>query len=208
MNVLVIGATGGTGRNVVSEALKDGHVVTVLVRDPSRLTVGRDRVRVVSGSLPEAAPLTEAMRDQHAVVSALGVGKSFKPDGLIARSVPVILKTMTQEGVRRLIFMSAYGVGPTMRDVPTIPRIFMKTLLRDVYADKLAGDDLIRQSSLDWTLVHPTTLTNGPRTGSWKAGETLPLRGFPKIPRADVAAFLVKQLTDNTNLKKSVLVTS
>ena len=104
--------------------------------------------------------------------------------------------------------MSAYGVGDTMRDVPTIPRLFMKTLLRDVYADKLVGDDLIRQSSLDWTLVHPTTLTNGPRTGTWKAGERLPLKGFPRISRADVAAFIVKQLGDQTNLKKSVLVTS
>ena len=208
MKLLVIGATGGTGRHVVSEALNNGHEVTVLVRDPNRLGADKDRVRVVAGSLPDAAPLTDAMRGQSAVISALGVGTSFKPDGLIARSVPVILRTMTQEGVKRLVFTSAYGVGDTIRDVPAIPRVFMKTLLRDVYADKVAGDNQIRQSPLDWTLVHPTTLSNGPKTGNWRAGERLALKGFPKIARADVAAFLVQQLTDPASLRKSLLVTS
>ena len=208
MKLLVIGATGETGRHVVSEALNNGHEVTVLVRDPNRLGAGKDRVRVVVGSLPDAAPLADAMRDQSAVISTLGIGKSFKPDGLISRSVPIILKTMTQEGAKRLVFTSAYGVGDTIRDVPTIPRVFMKTLLRDVYADKVLGDNLIRQSPLDWTLVHPTTLTNGPKTGNWRAGERLALKGFPKIARADVAAFLVQQLIDPASLRKSLLVTS
>jgi len=208
MKLLVLGATGGTGQRVLSEALQQGHEVTVLVRDPSRLGPNKDTVRVVVGSLPDATPLTEAMRDQQAVVSALGIGNSFKPNGLIAQSVPTILKTMTQEGVKRLVFTSAYGVGETIRDVPTIPRIFIKTLLRAVYADKVTGDNLIRQSPLDWTLVHPTTLTNGPRTGTFQAGERLALKGFPKISRADVGAFLVQQLQDPTYVRKSVLVTS
>src|SRR5512134_2043000 len=122
--VLVLGATGGTGREVVSRALAQGHDVTALVRDPERLPVRSDRLRVVVGSvIDDDGPLTVAMHGQDVVISALGVGKSLKSSGLIAHSAPAIVRAMERSGVRRLIFTSAYGVGATWTDVPTMPRI-------------------------------------------------------------------------------------
>jgi putative NADH-flavin reductase len=87
-NVLVLGATGGTGQHVVTQGLQHGHAVTVLVRNPGRMSVASDRLRVVTGSLTDGDALATAMRGQDAVISALGVGKSFDPRGLIADSVP------------------------------------------------------------------------------------------------------------------------
>jgi hypothetical protein len=115
---------------------------------------------------------------------------------------------MKDEGVRRLVFTSAFGVGETLRDVPLIPRLFIRTLLRNIYRDKLAGESQLIDSGLDWTLVCPTGLVDGVATGRFRVGERLPLGGFPRIARGDVAAFLLAQVDDATYLRKRVLITS
>lgn len=208
MKLLILGATGGTGRSALKEAKALGHDVTVLVRDRSKLSAGEQSgARVMSGALPQdEAALAEAMQGQDAVISALGRGPSFKPEDLMKRSVPTLLHAMGQAGVRRLVFTSAFGIGDTWRDTPLMPRIFARTLLRGIYADKAHAEALIRQSDLDWTLVHPTMLTDGPRTGTWRSGERLPLSALPKISRGDAGAFLVSQLNDSSYIRRTVLV--
>jgi putative NADH-flavin reductase len=207
--VLILGATGGTGREVVSQALQLGHDVTVLVRSRERLTTPSDHLRVLTGSVPDdPQALAGAVRGQDVVISALGVGNSLKSSGLIARSMSAIVRAMEAQGIRRLVFTSAYGVGATRQDVPFLPRMVMRVLLRDLYADKQAGEDELRRSALDWTLVYPTTLTNGRRTSLYRAGEHLALRGFPTVSRADVAEFLLTQIEDRTYVRKGVLVSS
>ena len=207
--VLVLGATGGTGRQVVSQALEQGHQVTVFVRNPDRLGLQHDRLRTLTGTLPEnEQAFAAAVRGQDVVISALGRGNSLNSLGLITRCMPVIVKAMGSQGVRRLIFTSAYGVGVTKRDVPLIPRIMIRVLLHDLYADKQAGEEILRRSGLDWTLVYPTTLTNGPRTGRYRVGERLALGGVPRISRADLAQFIVSQIDDATFVRAGVLISS
>jgi putative NADH-flavin reductase len=150
--------------------------------------------------------LAEAMRGQEAVIGALGVGNSLKSSNLIARSMPAIISAMESQGVRRLVFVSAFGVGDTRRDVPLLPRILQRLLLGGVFVDKKAGEDHLRRSGLDWTLVYPSLLTDGPRTSAYRAGERLELRGVPKISRADVAEFCLRQLEEDTYLGKGVLI--
>lgn len=208
-NLLVLGATGGTGQQLVAQALQHGHLVTALVRDPSKLSVASDRLRVVVGSLTDdGSALRTAMHGQEVVISSLGVGKSFKSGGLIADSVPRIVRAMKDAGVRRVVFTSAFGVGETLRDVPMIPRLFIRLLLKDIYRDKLAGESHLADSELDWTLVYPSGLADGAATGRYRAGERLPLRGFPRIARADVAAFLLTQVDDTTYVQKRVLISA
>jgi len=204
--ILVLGATGGTGRHVVQQAVDAGLEVSVLVRDPAKLPA-RPRVRVHTGDLlGDAAGLANAVAGQDAVISALGVGKSFRSGRLISRSAPALVAAMQAQGVRRLVFTSAFGVGATHRDTPLLPRVFIATLLRDIYADKRDGEAVIQASSLDWTIVYPVGLTDGPRTGAYRVGERLALSGFPRIARADVAEFLLRQVTDRSQVRKGVLI--
>ncbi len=96
--------------------------------------------------------------------------------------------------VRRLIVTSAIGVGDAIRDAPLFSKIMIRMLLKNIYADKAAGEELIRQSDLDWTIVQPAQLTNGPLTRRYRVGQRLKLRGIPKIARADVAHVILSQL--------------
>ena len=211
-NVLVLGATGRTGQQVVAQALQLGHVVTALVRDPTKLStrdLPPDRLRVLPGDMNDASPaLAAAMRGQDVVVSTLGVGTSFASGDLIARSMQRIIQQMAASGPRRLIFTSAFGVGESYRDVPLVPRLFIRLLLRDIYRDKLAGEEQLRGSALDWTVVCPTSLIDGPATGQYRVGERLVLRGMPRIARADVAAFLLAQIDDRRFVGKQVLISA
>ena len=207
--LLILGATGATGRHVVAMALERGIDVTVLVRQSEKLGTLTQRLRVLTGSVPDdPAAVAAAVAGQDAVISTLGVGTSLRSGGLIQRSMHVVVDAMRQLGVRRLIVTSAYGVGVTRRDVPPLPRVLMKLLFRDLYDDKAAGEEVVRHSGLDWTLVYPVTLTNGPQTRRYRTGERLKLRGMPRISRADVAHFLVGLVDDTALIGKGVLVSS
>jgi putative NADH-flavin reductase len=205
--LLILGATGGTGQQLLTQALDAGHEVTALVRSPDKIPVQHDRLQLVAGSVTDdGAKLGQAVRGQDAVISALGRGMSLKSTGLIQRSVPAILSAMQTHGVRRLIFTSAIGVGDTIRQAPLFSRIMIRLLLGDIYADKAAGEELIRRSGLDWTLVQPAQLTNGPLTRTYRTGERLELRGIPRIARADVAHFLLSQLNDTAYIGRVALI--
>jgi putative NADH-flavin reductase len=206
MKLLVLGATGGTGRQVVSQALAAGHDVTALARDRSRLTATDPRLRVLEGSIDGSQSLDEPMRHQDAVVCAIGRGKTFKADRLMQRSVPAILSAMTQQHVRRFLLVSALGVGDSYEDSPIAARIFFRTLLRGIYADKLIADNMVRASDVDWTIVQPSVLTDGPLTRTYRAGEHLALTGMPSISRADVAHYLVEHVDDRATFGKTIVL--
>jgi len=206
VKLLVLGGTGGTGRHVVTRALEAGHNVTILARDRAKVAIQHERFRIVDGDVKDAPALGDAMRGQDAVVSAIGRGKSFKSENLIAESVPGIIATMQAHGVKRLMFTSALGVGDTYRDSPILPKIFFRTLLRGIYADKLIGDEMIRNSQLDWTIVQPVVLTDGPLTRTYRVGEHLALSGINTVSRADTAHFIVDRINDRSTFGKTLIV--
>jgi len=207
VKVLILGVTGGTGRHALAEAVARGYNVTVLVRDRARLPPDTAGLTILDGDARNAGVVANAVKGQDAVVSVLGIGKSLTPNGLIAEATPNILRAMDGAGVKRLVFTSAYGVGETWRDTPAIPRIMIRLILKNIYADKTIGDGLVRQSALDWTLVFPTTLTNKPKSGRIRAGERLALSGVPMISRADVGAFLISEVESRDHIRKGVLIT-
>jgi len=207
MKIAVFGASGGTGREVVSQALEAGHEVTIFVRDPNVSGVALERVRIVVGdTLHDDAKVAEAVRGQDAVVSALGRRASFKSEDLIRLSLQSIVSAMERNGVRRLVLVSAFGVGDSRRDAPLIPRLLHRMLLTNIFADKKAAEDDLRRSSVDWTVVYPVLLTDGPRTRRYRVGERLELSGVPKIARADVADFVVAQLASRDYVRKVAVI--
>jgi putative NADH-flavin reductase len=204
--LLILGGTRGIGHHVVTQALQAGHEVTVFARTADKIPVQDHRLHLVAGTVTDGSRLSQAVRGQDVVISALGQGMSLKADSLIQRSVPVILSAMQVQRVRRLIFTSALGVGDSIADAPLFSRMMVRFLLKDIYADKIVGEALIRRSDLDWTLVQPPQLTNGPLTRKYRVGEHLRLRGIPRISRADVAHFILTQLDDTTYVGKVALI--
>jgi putative NADH-flavin reductase len=201
LKLLVFGATGPTGRQLVTQALEQGHEVTIVARRPQPM----EGVRAVQGdAMREPQAIAEALQGQEAVLCALGTGKVLFPNRLMERSLGNIVPAMERGGVSRLILMSAFGVGDTARDAPLVPRLLYATLLAAVFADKARGEERLRASTLDWTIVYPTVLTDGARTGVYRAGERLALEGLPTISRADVAHFMLAQLGSNAYLRQGV----
>jgi putative NADH-flavin reductase len=208
MKLVILGATGRTGRHLVSQALDAGHEVTILARDHSKAPAVHARLRVVEGDVANTAALNDAVRGQDAVISAIGRGQSFKSQHLIERTVPGMLEAMQGNGVKRLMFMSALGVGDTYQASPIAAKLFFRTLLRGIYADKAIGDRMIRASGLDYTIVQPVVLADGPLTKTYRAGERLALAGMPTVSRADTAHFILEHLNDAATFRKTVIVSN
>ena len=114
---------------------------------------------------------------------------------------------MDRAGVKRLVFTSAWGVGDSFKDLAVLPWLFFRTLLRDVYADKLVGETLIRQSNVDWTIVRPARMHDGPLTRRYQSGEGLRMAGMQSISRADTAHFILACAADPGTIRTSPIVT-
>jgi putative NADH-flavin reductase len=210
MKIALFGATGGTGQLILSQALQQGHEVTVFVRDSQKLAGQEKGVRVVKGSLPENADqAAQAVRGQDVVISSLGRGASLKPEGLIVASMRVLVPALESQNVKRFIVVSAFGVGDSAsQGIPFVPKMFHRTLLRKIYADKAAGEEIIKASRLDYTLVRPTILTDGPKSGTYRAGPDIELKGVPKVSRADVADAVLKIAQESSYARQGVFVSS
>ena len=208
MKILILGSTGRTGQQLVTQSLKQNYEVTAVARDPSMLKLNHERLTVVKGSVLEKDVLENALDGKDAVLSALGVGKSLKSKDLIFNAVRTIIPAMNEKNVKRLVFLSAFGVGETFKQADFIQRIIFKVFLRNIYADKSKADDQIRRSTLEWTLVYPVLMTDTPGTGKYKVGEKLEMKGMPTISRADVVEFMLRQLNDNNFIKKPSIIMS
>ena len=208
MRLLIFGASGRTGREIVNQALEQGHEVTAFVRDPKKLTI-KNSLHIIEGdALLNQSSVAQALSGQDAIICALGRGNSFKSAGLIAGSMATIVPEAKKQDVRRLILISALGVGESSRNAPLVMRLVYRLLLADIYRDKKAGEDIVKASDLDWIIVHPVVLTNGSQTGAYRVGERLSLTGIPKISRADVAHFALAQLIDKTFLRKTAAIST
>ena len=207
MKVLVFGATGPSGKYIVSQGIALGHELTAFARNPSALSIKDERLRVVKGDVLDASSIELAMPGQQAVVCALGTGRSLAAGTMLSTGVANIIRAMRKEGVRRLVFLSAIGVGGSRN-----PNFFFRTLvrplvLRKVFEDKERAEIVIRQSDLDWIIVRPSRLTDGKAKGQFR----VPLHDKDigkDISRADLAAFMLAQLTEDEYLRKTPAVSN
>ncbi|MET9763810.1 NAD(P)H-binding protein [Streptomyces sp. NPDC006372] len=192
MKLLILGATGPTGRHVVDLAIRSGDTVTVLARRPEALHDLAGRITVVAGDATSHDDIAKAMTGQDAVISALGRSTSVRADDLFTRAAAAVIGAAKEADVSRLVWLSSFGVGDTYRSASLAQKAMYSTFLRNIYANKEVSEKGIRSSGLDWTLVYPTMLTKGPAKGTYRVGDRLPMKGNPTISRADVADFLYK----------------
>lgn len=202
MRLLVFGASGKTGREVLREALEHGHSVTAFVRDASRLAIRDSTIQVVEGDIRDPATVEAVVPAHDAVVCALGAGIPLKHDHDVIAGVRCIVHSMQAHHVRRLIYLSFIGVHESRASVGIVLRYIAPIPLRYEIADHEAKEELIRASDLEWTIVRPPKLTGGPRTGRYRSGETISTwKPMPMISRADVAHFIVRELAEPSYIK-------
>jgi putative NADH-flavin reductase len=204
MKLVIFGSTGATGRHLVDQALDTGHGVTAVARQPDRLDdLAHADLSVLRGDVLVPEDVERAVEGQDAVLCAIGAGAD--PTTVREDGTRNIVEAMEKAGVSRLICLSSLGVGDSRANLPFFTRtVIVGIFLRHAFADHERQEAVVRQSSLDWTIVRPPHLNDGPRTGDYRHGFAPSDRGIEgKISRADVAGFMLRQLTDDTYLRRS-----
>ena len=207
MKIVVFGATGGTGKQVVRQALENGHHVTAFARTPSKLEIEHENLSLFQGDVMDAEKVEQAIAGQEAVISALGPTRPPVP-GMMEAAAKNIIAAMEVHGLKRLISTTGAGV----RDPQDQPKLFdhiMKSLLTlmagAVLKDSEANVNVIRSSNLDWTIVRFPRLIDGERTGNYRAGYVGKNSGS-QLSRADGADFVLKELESGEYLHKMPIV--
>ncbi|MFZ6766868.1 NAD(P)-dependent oxidoreductase [Undibacterium sp. Di26W] len=208
MKLLVLGATGGTGRHIVEQALARGHQVTALVRSPQK-AADLKGVTLVTGDARNAMSLRQAVKGQDAVISALGTAVSpFKEVRSLSTATRELVSAMKAEHVSRLVCITGLGAGDSAGHGGfAFDKLIFPLLLRKVYADKNRQESIIRDSGLEWIIVRPTVLNDKTRRDSIRALTDLSDFHGGSISREDVASFVLDQVSANTWLHRSPLIT-
>jgi putative NADH-flavin reductase len=202
MKVIIFGASGSIGRNLVSQALEQGHAVTAFVRSPARFDMQHNNLSIAVGDVLEAASVQKAVSGHDAVMCAIGAGRK---GGVRAEGTRNIIAAMERAGVKRLICQTTLGIGESWNNLNVFWKYLMFGLfIRPAFLDHVEQEKLIRDSDLDWSIVRPAAFIDGELTGQYR-------HGFPatandtklEISRADVADFMLKNLVDNSYLHKT-----
>jgi putative NADH-flavin reductase len=202
MKLIIFGSTGTLGKHLVKQALDQGHAVTAFSRRPELLDMDHDHLTLAAGDVFDPERVAEAVRGQDAVMCALGAGRKGK---VRSTGTANILAAMERHGIRRLACLSTLGVGASLQNLNFFWRyLIFGLLIREAFADHVAQEAVIEQSNLDWIIVRPAAFTDGPPTGLYRHGfgpgeKALKL----KISRADVAGFMLRQLADDTYLRRA-----
>ena len=205
----MVGDTCGIGRQLLEQALVSGHAVTALVRNPQRLATHHERLRVIKGDILDSDSVALAMVGQDAVCCTIGVKVPWIRVTIFSEGTKNLLQAMKKTGVKRLICVTGIGAGDSKGHGGFLyDCIFYPLLLKPVYADKDRQESLIKASDVDWTIVRPGFLTNGPLTKNYRMLTNMIGVTAGRISRADVAHFMLKEIESKQYLRQTPLLTS
>ena len=208
LNIVVLGANGGIGNQVVLQALNAGHKVTAILRTPGNLEISHTNLQIVQGDVMKPNTLEEHLENKDAVISAIGKS-SLKKTSLYSQGNNNLIEAMKRAGTNRAFFISASGleVNPTHSLlIKFATKFILQALLRNMYADLWAMEKIIKESNINWTIMRPPKLLDSPVTGNYRTTADGFLNNGLKISRADVAHFIVHNLTNETIVRKTVEV--
>ena len=195
MKVIVFGSTGGIGRQVVAQALAANHEVTAIARRPEAITTQHQRLHVVRGDVLDPASFKQALAGQDVVVSALGV-VTRGPTTVYSAGVANIAEAMHANVVRRILCVSSNGLEPGPRWQRIVAKQLLWRLYKEMYTDLVRMEAVVKASGLDWTVIRPPGLTDGPRTEHYQIVVNQHLSHGSLISRADVADYIVTHWQD------------
>jgi putative NADH-flavin reductase len=209
MNVLVIGGTRGVGKAVVLAAHAAGHTLTVMARHAAGFADPVSGVRTVIGDAADATDVERATAGQDAVVWTVGMAPTRRPVQLFSRGTQFLIAAMGKHNVHRLICVTGIGAGDSKGHGGFLyNRIVQPIFMKSIYEDKDRQEAQIRDSTLDWTIVRPAALTNGPATGLYQTLTSTPESHARRVSRADVADFVVANLSTPDFVRQTVLLTT
>ncbi|SBT43649.1 NAD(P)-dependent oxidoreductase [Micromonospora auratinigra] len=207
MRVVVFGATGGTGQELVRQALDGGHRVTAVVREPGRLPVRHTDLTVVTAEVSDPAALEPVVRGHDAALSALGAPTN-KQAGIASRATASMLAALRSAGVDRFLAVSAAPVGAMPDDEPVLSRAviipLVRRVFRDIYLDLAKMEDLIHAEDLAWTVLRPPRLLDRPRSGRYRQVIGANVPGGSTIGRADLAHAMLDMIPDAATIRQVV----
>jgi putative NADH-flavin reductase len=205
MRLLVIGATGGTGRELVRQGLERGHQIAAFVRRPSNLRVQHERLSIHQGDVLDYAAVEATVAGQDAVLCALGHKRWFHPTRILSAGTRNVVRAMEAGGVRRLVCETSLGIGDSAGRMGLYYTLFVIPLMLPFYYwDKHRQEQVIRASRLDWVIVRPGVLTLGRKRGVYRHGPDVGHWLWTvRISRADVADFMLDQVSGDTYLRSA-----
>jgi len=204
MRIIIFGASGGTGRELVKQGLSLGHIIAAFVRNPNSLEVKDEKLTIFQGDVLNAEQVSRAVEGQDVVISVLGnkTSKAIrKSNTVISEGLQNIIAAMDRNNLKRLLFVTSFGVS---ENVFLPEKLFIKIFLKNIFADIPKQERLIQASGLDWTIVRPARLVNTPKTANYNAGDNLRFGIFSKISRTDVADFLLKSVDKREYFRKII----
>ncbi|RZU41693.1 NAD(P)-dependent oxidoreductase [Edaphobacter modestus] len=211
MKIAIFGASGATGHLLTERSLSAGYTVTALVRSPGSFLL-RNKVRVVEGSAFDLSAVSRTVEGADVVLSALGAHSPIRNENVLPRAVPLIVQAMQQAGIRRIVALGSAGALPdSLAKQPAWRRWFVQKIVYTLFLKWPVHEQMVQYrslslSSLDWTMVMPALLTNGPARGVYRVdGEALPANGS-QIARADVANFMMLQVTSPQWVRRGVYI--
>ena len=199
MKIALLGATGGTGQEILKQGLALGHTIRVLVRSPEKVETEHERLEVIRADVMKesAEALAEKLGSSDVVISSLGTGTNLGITRLYSEGTERVASAMKRAGIERLIAVSSTGTDPTNHE-PWWYLWFVRRLLINVYVDQARMEQDLMVSDLDWIIVRPSQLTNGEKTGEYRVAPRHNPEGGVRISRADVAHFILDQLGKDT----------
>jgi putative NADH-flavin reductase len=205
---MVFGATGGTGAQLLIQALDAGHDVTVIARNPSRVTPKeRNGLTVLGGDVLDPGAWQAAIDGHDAVLSCLGSTDRKHPTTIYSQGTANIISAMEKCSSRRLVCLSSAGLEiPPGQPLPQrlVTRLVIQRLYRHGYADMAEMERIVPTSDTEWTIIRPPMLTNGPRTGQYRTATNTHLANPRSIPRADLAHYMLNHIDDKHTWKAIV----
>jgi putative NADH-flavin reductase len=206
MKLLIFGASGRTGKQLVAQALAAGHNVTAFVRNPASLQLTHPKLTLAVGNVLQPETVEAAMPGHDAVLCAIGNVGFNATDKLHELGTKNIIVAMKRHNVKRLVVETSWGLGESLATVNKVFYwLFMRWLLKDVMADKAKQEAEVQASSLDWVIVRPGGLTDKPARGGVVANTTG--HGLAQqLSRADVASFMLSQVESNEYLHKAIVI--
>lgn len=209
MKIIIFGASGRTGKLLVGQGLDAGHEITAFVRDAAKLPFVHPSLRIFQGDVDDAGLVDQATSSQEAVVCVIGAARGG-PKNILTIAAYHIINAMERHGVRRLVTLTGAGVRDP-NDLPQLRDRAITSLLRftarDVLEDATRHTEAIRASDLDWVIVRAGILTDLPPSGLIRVGFVGKGTG-PRISRADVAAFMLQQVTEDTYLHQAPMISN